>query len=135
MFLKKEHKNIDLHFRKKNSMFQHYENIIIITPILSDEQAKETAKEYENYIIQKKGKIVHQEHWGLKKLAYSIQKKQSGCFHLFEFMLNSDLVSDLELKLRQDERILRFLTVKLNKYGIEYAEKRRKKLLKKNEEL
>ncbi|WP_185871391.1 30S ribosomal protein S6 [Blattabacterium cuenoti] len=116
-------------------MLKHYENIIIITPILSDDQAKETAKEYENYIIQKKGKIIHQEHWGLKKLAYPIQKKQSGCYHLLEFLLESDWVSNLELKLRQDERILRFLTVKLNKYGIEYAEIRRKKLLKKNEEL
>ncbi|WP_185866887.1 30S ribosomal protein S6 [Blattabacterium cuenoti] len=116
-------------------MLKHYENIIIITPILSDDQAKETAKEYENYIIQKKGSIVHQEHWGLKKLAYLIQKKQSGCYHLFEFLLNSDLVYDFELKLRQDERILRFLTVKLSKYGIEYAEKRRKKLLKKDESL
>jgi ribosomal protein S6 len=116
-------------------MLKHYENIIIITPILSDEQAKETAKEYENYIIQKKGEIVYQEHWGLKKLAYPIQKKQSACYHLFEFLFHSDLISDLELKFRQDERILRFLTVKLNKYGIEYAERRRKKLLKKDESL
>ncbi|WP_185863508.1 30S ribosomal protein S6 [Blattabacterium cuenoti] len=114
-------------------MFKHYENIIIITPILSDDQAKETAKEYENYIMQKKGKIIHQEHWGLKKFAYPIQKKQSGCYHLFEFLFNSDSVSNFELKLRQDERVLRFLTVKLNKYGIEYAERRRKKFLKKDE--
>ncbi|WP_185856441.1 30S ribosomal protein S6 [Blattabacterium cuenoti] len=111
-------------------MLKHYETIMIITPILSDEKAKETAKEYENYLIKKNVKIVSQEHWGLKKLAYPIQKKQSGCYHLFEFLLNSDLVSDLELKLRQDERILRFLTVKLNKYGIEYAERRRKKIKK-----
>ncbi|WP_185849525.1 30S ribosomal protein S6 [Blattabacterium cuenoti] len=116
-------------------MLRHYENIMIITPILSDDQAKKTAKEYENYLIQKNGKIVHQEHWGLKKLAYPIQKKQSGCYHLFEFLLSSNLVSDLELKLRQDERILRFITVKLNKYGIEYAERRRNKLLKKDQEL
>ncbi|WP_185853627.1 30S ribosomal protein S6 [Blattabacterium cuenoti] len=116
-------------------MLKHYENIMIITPILSDDQAKETAKEYENYLIQKKGKIVYQEHWGLKKLAYPIHKKQSGCYHLFEFLLIPNLISDLELKLRQDERILRFLTVKLNKYGIEYAERRRKKFLKKDEEL
>ncbi|WP_185864714.1 30S ribosomal protein S6 [Blattabacterium cuenoti] len=113
-------------------MLKHYENIIIITPILSDDQAKNTAKEYEDYLIQqKKGKIVHQEHWGLKKLAYPIHKKQSGCYHLFEFLLTPNFISDLELKLRQDERILRFLTVQLNKYGIEYAERRRKKLLKK----
>ncbi|ACX83928.1 30S ribosomal protein S6 [Blattabacterium sp. (Periplaneta americana) str. BPLAN] len=116
-------------------MLRHYENIMIITPILSDDQAKKTAKEYENYLIQKNGKIVHQEHWGLKKLAYPIQKKQSGCYHLFEFLLSSNLVSDLELKLRQDERILRFITVKLNKDGIEYAERRRNKLLKKDQEL
>lgn len=119
-------------FNKNNPMLKHYENIIIITPILSDDQAKDTAKEYEDFLIIKKGKIVHQEHWGLKKLAYPIHKKQSGCYHLFEFLLTSNLISDLELKLRQDERILRFLTVKLNKYGIEYAERRRKKLLKKD---
>ncbi|WP_185869327.1 30S ribosomal protein S6 [Blattabacterium cuenoti] len=114
-------------------MLKHYENIMIITPILSDDKAKDTAKEYENYLIQKEGKIVYQEHWGLKKLAYPIHKKQSGCYHLLEFLLKSNLVSDLELKLRQDERILRFLTVRLNKYGIEYAEIRRKKFLKKDE--
>ncbi|WP_185865254.1 30S ribosomal protein S6 [Blattabacterium cuenoti] len=114
-------------------MLRHYENIMIITPILSDDQARETVKEYKDYLIQKKGKIIHQEHWGLKKLAYPIHKKQSGCYHLFEFLLNSDLINSLELKLKQDERILRFLTVKLNKYGIQYAEIRRKKLFEKIE--
>ncbi|WP_185851236.1 30S ribosomal protein S6 [Blattabacterium cuenoti] len=111
-------------------MLKHYENIMIITPILSDDQAKKTALEYENFLIQKNGKIVYQEHWGLKKLAYTIQKKQSGCYHLFEFLLNTNFVYDFELKLRQDERILRFIIVNLNKYGIEYAERRRNKLKK-----
>ncbi|WP_185877604.1 30S ribosomal protein S6 [Blattabacterium cuenoti] len=109
-------------------MLRHYECVVIITPILSDDQAKNTAKEYEDYLIKKEGRVVYQEHWGLKKLSYSIRKKQSGCYHLFEFLLSPNFIFDLELKLRQDERILRFLTVKLNKYGIEYAEKRRKKL-------
>ncbi|WP_185882195.1 30S ribosomal protein S6 [Blattabacterium cuenoti] len=108
----------------------HYESVLIITPILSDEQAKQTVKEYEDYMIQKDGQIVYQEHWGLKKLAYPIKKKQSGCYHLFEFLFYPNLISSLELKLRQDERILRFLTVKLNKYGIEYAKTRRNKIKK-----
>ncbi len=113
-------------------MLKHYECIIIITPILSDDQAKETAKEYEKFIINKQGKIIHQEHWGLKKLAYQIKKKQSGSYHLFEFILNSELINNLELKLRQDERILRFLNVRLNKYGIEYANIRKNKIKKTN---
>ncbi|WP_185883159.1 30S ribosomal protein S6 [Blattabacterium cuenoti] len=114
-------------------MLKHYENIMVITPILSDDQAKKTVKEYENYIINQKGTIICQEYWGLKKFAYPIQKKKSGCYHLFEFLFNSHLISELELKLKQDERILRFLTVKLNQYGIEYSVNRRNKLFKNKE--
>ncbi|WP_185868730.1 30S ribosomal protein S6 [Blattabacterium cuenoti] len=114
-------------------MLRHYENILVITPILSDDQAKKTVKEYENFLIQQKGSIIHQEHWGLKKLAYPIKKKQSGCFHLFEFLFPSNLIYELEIKFKQDERILRFLTVKLDKYGIAYAEKRRKNLKNREE--
>ncbi|WP_185878153.1 30S ribosomal protein S6 [Blattabacterium cuenoti] len=116
-------------------MKKHYESIMIITPILSDDQAKNTAREYQDYLIKKKGTIIHQEHWGLKKLAYSIHKKKSGCYHLLEFVLDPSLIYNFELKLKQDERILRFLTIKLNKYGVEYAEKRRKKLFKTDEKL
>lgn len=112
----------------RKMILRHYENIMIITPILSDDQARETAKEYEDYLIKKNGKIIYTEHWGLKKLAYSIQKKKSGCYHLIEFLLEPNLIYNLDLKLNQDERIIRYLTIKMNKHAIEYAKIRKKKL-------
>lgn len=71
--------------------------------------------------------MVAKEDWGLKKLAYPIQNKKSGFYHLFEFTGSADVVTDFELEYRRDERVMRYLTVKLDKYAVEWAEKRRKK--------
>ena len=68
---------------------------------------------------------MHQENWGLRKLEYPIQKKSSGFYHLIEFKAEGSVVEALELQYRRDERIMRFLTVSMDKYAIAYAEKRR----------
>jgi len=109
-------------------MSKRYETVFIVTPVLSEEQTKETVKKFKDLLIDKGAAIVHEEDWGLRKLAYQIQKKSTGFYHLLEWDYPGaeNLVSLLELTFKRDERILRYLTVSLEKYGIEYAERKRK---------
>tara|TARA_B100001250_G_scaffold121603_1_gene103199 strand:+ start:65 stop:421 length:357 start_codon:yes stop_codon:yes gene_type:complete len=111
----------------------HYETVFIVNPVLSEDQAAQTAKKYEDFLKSKKANILSKESWGLKKLAYSIEKKKSGFYFLFEFKsTDENLVSDFELDFKRDERVMRWLTVKLDKHSIAYAEKRRERLQKKD---
>ena len=106
-------------------MANQYETVFIMTPVLSEEQMKETVQKFEKVLTDKGAEIVHQENWGLRKLEYPIQKKSSGFYHLIEFKAEGEVVEALELQYRRDERIMRFLTVSMDKYAIAYAEKRR----------
>ncbi len=109
-------------------MEKHYETVFILTPVLSDDQAKEAAKKFKKAITDLGGKVINEENWGLKKLAYPIQKKSTGFYHLFEFTATSiDIISQLEIAYKRDERVLRFLTVSLDKHAIAYSEKRKGK--------
>ena len=105
----------------------HYETVFILNPVLSDEQIKETVKKFEDLLVSRGAKMISKEDWGLKKLAYPIQNKKSGFYHLFEYTVEGDAINLLELTFRRDERVMRYLTVKLDKYAIEWAEKRRKR--------
>ena len=104
-----------------------YETVFIVTPVLSDDQMKEAVKKYEDRLAQAGAEIVHEENWGMRKLAYPIQKKSTGFYHLIEFKADGNILADVETELKRDERILRFLTVKLDKHAIAYNEKKRKK--------
>ena len=104
-----------------------YETVFIVTPVLSDDQMKEAVKKYEDHLAQAGAEIVHEENWGMRKLAYPIQKKSTGFYHLIEFKADGNILADVETELKRDERILRFLTVKLDKHAIAYNEKKRKK--------
>jgi small subunit ribosomal protein S6 len=104
-----------------------YETVFILTPVLSDDQAKEAVQKFEGEIKSMGGKINHSESWGLRKLAYPIQKKSTGFYFLIEFEGEGNSVAGLELSMKRDERILRFLTVKMDKDHVAYAEKRRNK--------
>jgi small subunit ribosomal protein S6 len=107
-------------------MEKRYETVFILTPVLSDDQAKEAAKKIKKTITDLGGKIVNEENWGLKKLAYPIQKKTTGFYHLLEFAgEGEEIISALELTFKRDERILRFLTVALDKHAMAYADKRK----------
>ena len=110
-----------------------YETVFIVTPVLSEDQMKEAVKKYEDYLGQNGAEIVHEEHWGMRKLAYPIQKKSTGFYQLIEFKAEGNVIADLETELKRDERILRFLTVKLDKHAIAYNEKKRKKAQEKTE--
>lgn len=103
-----------------------YESTIIITPVLSDEDVKNKLKSFRDFLEKNGAKNVSDEHWGLKKLAYTIDKKRSGVYHIFDFEAPGEVIEKLELQYKRDESILRFLTVKLDKYGVEYADKRKK---------
>ncbi len=107
-------------------MLNHYETVFIATPVLSENQMKEAVHKFKKVITDNGGEIVHEENWGLKKLAYPIQKKSTGFYYLVEFEGPGDLVEKLEIQYRRDERIIRFLTFRMEKYAVEYAEKKRK---------
>ena len=85
----------------------HYETVFILNPVLSDEQIKETVKKFEGLLTGKGAKFVNKEDWGLKKLAYPIQNKKSGFYHLFEFTAPGDAIAPLEVEFRRDERLLK----------------------------
>ncbi|MCT8339760.1 30S ribosomal protein S6 [Flavobacteriaceae bacterium TK19130] len=103
----------------------HYETVFILNPVLSDDQVKETVKKYEDFLVSKGAKMISKEDWGLRKLAYAIQNKKSGFYHLFEYQVPGEAIQPMETEFRRDERIMRYLTVKLDKHAIAWAEKRR----------
>ena len=110
-----------------------YETVFIVTPVLSEDQMKEAVKKFEDHLATVGAEIVHEEHWGMRKLAYPIQKKSTGFYQLIEYKAEGDVIADLETELKRDERILRFLTVKLDKHAVAYNEKKRKKAQEKAE--
>jgi small subunit ribosomal protein S6 len=107
-------------------MLNQYETVFICTPVLSEPQVKETVKKFKSIITKNGGEMIHEEHWGMKKLAYPIQKKSTGFFQLFEFTADPSLITKFETEFRRDERVIRFMTVKLDKYAAEYSKKRRR---------
>ena len=102
-----------------------YETVFILTPVLSDEQMKEAVEKFKGVLTQNGAEIVNEEEWGLRKLAYPIQKKSTGFYCLLEFKGEPTIVKKLDIAFRRDERVIRFLTFRLDKYAQEYAEKRR----------
>jgi small subunit ribosomal protein S6 len=110
-------------------MKSRYEAVFIMTPVLSDEQTKETVNKFVSIIKDAGASIVHEEHWGLRKLAYPIQKKTTGFYHLIEFEGEGAIINNLEIQFKRDERIIRFLTVKLDKHAVAYNDKKKNKNL------
>ena len=108
-------------------MMNQYETVFILTPVLSDVQMKETVEKFKNLLIANGAEIVNEENWGLKKMAYPIEKKSTGFYSLLEVKAEPTVVEKLEIGCRRDERVIRFITVKLDKFAAQYAEKRRNK--------
>ena len=108
-------------------MVKQYETVFIATPVLSEEQMKETVKKYVDLLTSKGAEIVYENNWGMRKLAYPIQKKSSGFYQLIEYKAEGNVIETLETELKRDERVIRFLTVKLDKHAVAYNEKKRRK--------
>jgi len=102
-----------------------YETVIVLTPLLSEDVAKEALAKFKSIITDNGAEIIAEDNWGLRKLAYPIEKKASGFFHLTEYKAEGELINKLELELKRDERVLRFLTVRLDRHAIAYSEKKR----------
>ena len=111
-------------------MVRQYETVFIVTPVLSEEQIKETVKKYQTLLTDNGAEIVFENNWGMRKLAYPIQKKTTGFYYLIEFRAEGEVIAKLETAYKRDERLLRFLTVSLDKHAIAYNEKRRANGLK-----
>ena len=106
----------------------NYETVFIMNPVLSEEQMRETVKKFTKTLKNHKAKIGNEEYWGLKKLKYPIQKKNTGFYYFIEFKAEGTTIADLEILFKRDERVMRWLTVRLDKYSIAYSERRRERL-------
>ena len=110
---------------------KNYETVFILNPALSEEQVQKTVDKYEKSLKSNGAKIINKEVWGLMKLAYTIENKNSGFYNLLEYTAPADIVSSLEVEFTRDETVMRYLTVTLDKHAIAWAEKRRNRNTKK----
>ena len=101
-----------------------YETVFILTPVLSEDQMKEAVEKFKGLLVDNGAEIVNEELWGMRKLAYPIQKKTTGFYCLLEYKGEPTIVKKLDIAFRRDERVIRFLTFRLDKYAEEYARKR-----------
>jgi len=106
-------------------MHKQYETVVIFTPILSEDEAKKQVAKYKERIIEAGGSIVAEEHWGLKQMAYPIQRKTTGIYHIFEYTVKGEFINEIEINFKRDENVLRFLTPVLDKNAIDYNIRKR----------
>lgn len=106
-------------------MLKNYETVFIMTPVLSEEIMKETVTKFKKILTDNGAILVHEGNWGLRKLAYPIQKKSTGFYYLIEFQAPGELISKLEVEYKRDERIMRFLTTVLDKHAVAYNIKKK----------
>ena len=111
---------------------KQYETVFILTPVLSEDQMKEAVEKFKGILTSDGAEILYEENWGMRKLAYAIDKKSSGFYVEFGYKAEPTLIKKLETAFRRDERVLRYLTVKMEKYAAAYAAKRQS--LKANKE-
>jgi small subunit ribosomal protein S6 len=104
----------------------NYETVFILNPVLSDEQAKDTVEKFVKVLTKANAEIINTENWGLRKLAYPINKKSTGFYNLIEFTADPQVITSLETEYRRDESVMRFLTTVLDKHAVIYNERRRK---------
>ena len=114
-----------IHLLINKKTMNQYETVFIMTPVLSDVQMAETVEKFKGILAAAGAEIINEENWGMKKLAYPIEKKSTGFYQLLEFKAEPAVVEKLELNFRRDERVIRYITVKLDKYAAEYAAKRK----------
>lgn len=100
---------------------RQYEVTFIVDPVLSGDEIKATAKTYEDFLVKEGCEIVNVDAMGLRQLLYPINRRTSGIYYCIEFKSETGkMIGDMELAFRRDSRTIRFLTVRLDKYGVQY---------------
>jgi len=115
-------------------MTNHYETVIIFSPLLSDDDVKREVSKYTKMVTDAGCTIMEERLWGLRQLAYPIAGKSNGVYYITEYSGEGTIVQKLEIEFKRDENVMRWLTISLDKYGIEYNDKRRKGLVGKKKE-
>ena len=103
---------------------QNYELMVIFTPVLSEEEFRSAQKKYTSLVKDNNGEVVHENPWGLKSLAYPIQKKTTGLYWVMEYKAPTDFNEKLKIQLLRDESALRHMFTALDKYAVEYNAKK-----------
>ena len=106
---------------------QNYELMLIFTPILSEEDFKAAQKKFTTMITDNGGELVNENPWGLRSLAYPIQKKTTGLYTVVEYTAPSDVNAKIELQMNRDENVMRYMLTKLDKFAVAYNERKRSK--------
>jgi small subunit ribosomal protein S6 len=104
---------------------RNYETVFILTPVLNEGQVQETVEKFSQVLKENSADLISTEAWGLRKLAYPIQKKSTGYYFTLTYNGSGNIVDLLELAFRRDERVIRFLTTVLDKHAVTYNERRR----------
>lgn len=115
-------------FLKKliTTKMNQYETVIIFTPVLSDDDVKRTEESYKDFLRSNGAEIVAEERWGLRQLAYKIKKKSTGIYFVLEWKAPTDVTGKLDIQFNRDENVLRYLTVRLDKYSMDYNDRKRR---------
>lgn len=109
------------------TQLSNYELMVIFTPILNEEGYKKAMKEIQTFVKDEGGKIIHDNPWGLKQLAYPIQKKTTGLYWVLEFELDPMTIKKMNIMLSRNEDVLRSMVTVLDKHAVEYNAKKRNK--------
>ena len=103
----------------------NYELMVILTPVLSEEDFKATQKKYTDFITEAGGSIVHSNPWGLKSLAYPVRKKTTGIYWVLEYSAPSSFNEKFKIQMLRDDQVMRHMITALDKYAVEYNAKKK----------
>jgi small subunit ribosomal protein S6 len=108
---------------------QSYELMVIFTPVLSEDDYKTAQKKYSDFVKEHGGQIVQQDAWGLRSLAYPIQKKTTGLYFVVEYLAPTSTNAALEVQMNRDEAVIRHMVTRLDKFAVAYNVRKRNKNL------
>ena len=104
----------------------NYELMVIFTPVLSEEEYKAAQNKFATIVKENGGELVHTNPWGLKSLAYPIAKKTTGLYWVMEYKAPTSFNEKLKTQLLRDESVMRHMYTVLDKYAVDYNNKKRR---------